>query len=381
MSNAVVSVAGLTKVYKDFWFRARVWAVRELDLEIEPGEIYGLLGPNGSGKSTTIKLILGLLNPTRGRITVFGQAPDHVSTKTRIGYLPEESYLYRFLNARETLDYYGTLFQIPRRERQRRTEELLEMVGLMSAARRPVGEYSKGMARRIGLAQALINDPELLILDEPTSGLDPIGSKLVKEIIERLGSEHRKTIILSSHLLSDVEEVCSRVTILYGGRTRVTGTMEEVLAKQEMVQLTGPRPSAETMQAIRDLLQKREGIEFDQSTPRDRLEELFLRIVQEARQQQVETSGAGSGGDFAGFLKAETGTSLLESLTEAAEPPKPTETETAEPAIEPVTQTVLSDLTRDQSAKPEEADESKSPAVEVDRGLLSDLTGDKDTKN
>jgi ABC-2 type transport system ATP-binding protein len=379
MTSAVVSVAGLTKVYKDFWFRARVWAVRELDLEVQPGEIYGLLGPNGSGKSTAIKLILGLLNPTRGRITVFGRSPDHVRTKSRIGYLPEESYLYRFLNARETLDYYGTLFQIPRRERRRRTEELLEMVGLKSAARRPVGEYSKGMARRIGLAQALINDPDLLILDEPTSGLDPIGAKLVKEIIQRLGAEHHKTIILSSHLLSDVEEVCSRVTILYGGRMRVTGTMDEVLAKEEMVQLTGPRPSDETLAALRDVLRQREGIEFAESTPRDRLEELFLRIVQEARQQQVETSGAASGGEFAGFLQPEQGAAVLESLTrdeaETTESSGP-----AKPVIEQVSSEVLSELTQDQQEQDDAADKSDE-AVEVDRSVLQDLTGgDEETQ-
>ena len=168
--HAVIQAVGLTKVFRDFWRRARVRAVHDLDLDVRPGEVFGLLGPNGSGKSTTIKMILGLLYPTRGRVTVFGRAPDDVGIKTRIGYLPEESYLYRFLNARETLDYYGTLFRLDRRDRRRRIEELLEMVGLRSAARRPVGEYSKGMARRIGLAKALINDPDLLILDEPTSG-------------------------------------------------------------------------------------------------------------------------------------------------------------------------------------------------------------------
>jgi ABC-2 type transport system ATP-binding protein len=251
--QTVISSVGLTKVFRDFWHRARVRAVNDLDLDVRTGEIFGLLGPNGSGKSTTIKMILGLLYPTRGRVSVFGRPPDDVRIKNRIGYLPEESYLYRFLNARETLEYYGTLFQIHRRERHRRIEELLEMVGLRSAARRPVGEYSKGMARRIGLAQALINDPDLLILDEPTSGLDPIGGKLVKDIILRLGQEHHKTILLSSHLLADVEEVCDRVTILFGGRVQVTGDIQDVLSRRDKIQITCDRLTDETLRAVAGL--------------------------------------------------------------------------------------------------------------------------------
>ena len=243
-TQPVIKAVGLTKVFRDFWRRARVRAVSDLDLDIQPGEVFGLLGPNGSGKSTTIKMLLGLLYPTRGRISVFGRPADDVRTKWRIGYLPEESYLYRFLNARETLDYYGTLFRLDRHERRRRTEELLEMVGLRSAARRPVGEYSKGMARRIGLAQALINDPDLLILDEPTSGLDPIGAKLVKDIIVRLGKVHKKTILLSSHLLADVEEVCDRVTILYGGRVQESGKLDDILSRRDMLQITCAAPCA-----------------------------------------------------------------------------------------------------------------------------------------
>jgi ABC-2 type transport system ATP-binding protein len=164
----VVQTAGLCKTFRDFWRRPRVDAVKDLNLEIRPGEVFGLLGPNGSGKTTTIKMLLGLLYPTKGRISVFGKAPTDVSVKARIGFLPEESYLYRFLVAHETLDYYGRLFRLPRHARRERCERLLDMVGLAHEAKRPVGEYSKGMARRIGLAQALINDPEFLILDEPT---------------------------------------------------------------------------------------------------------------------------------------------------------------------------------------------------------------------
>lgn len=347
----VITAVGLTKVFRDFWQRARVRAVSDLDLTVEPGQIYGLLGPNGSGKSTTIKMLLGLLHPTRGHIAIFDRPPDDVRIKTRVGYLPEESYLYRFLNARETLHYYGTLFQLPRRERTRRIEELLDMVGLRSQARRPVGEYSKGMARRIGLAQALINDPDLLILDEPTSGLDPTGSKLVKDVILRLGQEFKKTILLSSHLLADVEEVCSRVTILYGGRVRMTGTMEEVLARHDRIRLESARLRPETIDAVRQLVEQREGQALEVSTPRDRLEALFLRIIEEAHERQVETHGSAKAGAIAGFLGAEqSGAAVLESLVK----------------VEPQ---------RDEAAPPHAAGEPDEPAEPSAPGVLDELTG------
>ena len=177
--SLVVEAVGLTKVFKDFWLRTKARAVDNVDLEIRAHEIFGLLGPNGSGKSTIIKMILGLLHKTGGRLTVFGRQPTDVAIKKHIGFLPEESYLYRFLNPRETLDYYGKLFGLDARTRRRRTDELLDMIGLSQVAHRPIGEFSKGMTRRVGLAQALINDPDFLILDEPTSGLDPIGTRQV----------------------------------------------------------------------------------------------------------------------------------------------------------------------------------------------------------
>src|ERR1043165_5348708 len=179
--EVVVSVQGLTKVFKDFWNRPKARAVDAVDFEVRRGEVFGLLGPNGSGKSTTVKMLLGLLYPTKGHIEVFGQSPRHVATKARIGYLPEESYLYRYLDSRETLEFFGNLFTLPKQDREQRAEQLLEMVGLTGVRTRAVGEYSKGMQRRIGLAQALINDPDLVILDEPTAGLDPIGCREVKD--------------------------------------------------------------------------------------------------------------------------------------------------------------------------------------------------------
>ncbi|MGA2685818.1 MAG: ABC transporter ATP-binding protein, partial [Verrucomicrobiota bacterium] len=237
--EVVVSVRGLTKVFKDFWNRPKARAVDNVDFEVRQGEVFGLLGPNGSGKSTTVKLMLGLLYPTKGHIEVFGHSPRHVQTKSRIGYLPEESYLYRYLNSRETLDFFGNLFHLPKGERNSRTEQLLEMVGLGKVQTRVVGEFSKGMQRRIGLAQALINDPDLVILDEPTSGLDPIGCREVKDLILAL-ARRGKTVILSSHLLADVEDVCDRVVIYYGGKIQAMGTLKELLATPDTLRITTP---------------------------------------------------------------------------------------------------------------------------------------------
>ncbi len=188
-TQTIVETRNLGKVYRDFWGRKKVQALKSLDLEVRRGEIFGLLGPNGSGKSTTIKLMLGLLFPTQGRVFVFGKEATDVSKNERIGYLPEESYLYKFLNAEETLDFYGRLFDIPADVRRQRIESLIKMVKLEHARRRQLKEYSKGMTRRIGLAQALINEPEFLVLDEPTTGLDPLGTRDMKDLILRLRDE------------------------------------------------------------------------------------------------------------------------------------------------------------------------------------------------
>jgi ABC-2 type transport system ATP-binding protein len=304
--------------------RNRVRAVDGIDLDVRRGEVFGLLGPNGSGKSTTIKIILGLLHPTAGHVLVFGKRPDDVATKRQIGYLPEESYLYRFLNARETLDYYGRLFHLPRATRRGRIDMLLEMVGLQGVQRRPVGEYSKGMQRRIGLAQALINDPALLILDEPTSGLDPIGSRQIKDLIHEL-SRRGKTILLCSHLLGDVEDVCQRVAIMFGGKIRSLGTVDELLTERGQTILQTPELDAETITQIEALLQRRGRCIEKVQQPRQKLETLFLEIVQQAQAEGQATSGALSGGKLAGFLVQEggsgdDGTAVIDQLVEAARP-------------------------------------------------------------
>src|SRR6476619_4121006 len=253
--ETVISVQGLTKVFKDFWGRPKARAVDNVSFEVKRGEVFGLLGPNGSGKSTTVKLMLGLLYPTRGHIEVFGRSPRHVPTKSRIGYLPEESYLYRYLNSRETLDFFGNLFQLSKGERDNRAEQLLEMVGLSQTRMRAVGEFSKGMQRRIGLAQALINDPDLVILDEPTAGLDPIGCREVKDLILAL-ARRGKTVILSSHLLADVEDVCDRVVIYYGGKIQAMGTLNDLLATPDSLRITTPSLPRETIEKVLQILRK-----------------------------------------------------------------------------------------------------------------------------
>ena len=303
--EVVVSVRGLTKVFKDFWGRPKARAVDNVDFEVRRGEVFGLLGPNGSGKSTTVKLMLGLLYPTKGHIEVFGHSPRHVATKSRIGYLPEESYLYRYLNSRETLDFFGNLFRLPRNDRKDRAEQLLEMVGLSQTRMRAVGEFSKGMQRRIGLAQALINDPDLVILDEPTSGLDPIGCREVKDLIVAL-ARRGKTVILSSHLLADVEDVCDRVVIYYGGKVQAMGTLKELLATPDAIRITTPALPRETMERVLAIIRKdvaEDKVRID--TPTQNLERYFLDVVQNARQAAAETSGAMSGARVAAYLRGE----------------------------------------------------------------------------
>jgi len=302
--TAVVECVSLTKTFRDFWGRDKVLAVDRLDLRIEPGEVFGLLGPNGSGKSTTLKILLGLLYPTSGRARLFDRAPTDTSIKSRIGFMPEESYLYRFLNARETLDFYGRLFNLDRRERKRRTEQLIDMIGLRKAARRQVGQYSKGMARRIGLAQALINDPDLLILDEPTTGLDPIGSRQIKDVIVEL-QKRGKTVLLSSHLLADVEDVCDRVTILYGGRVQAAGSVRELLARRDVTQIDTERIEEGAIDRVRQAVERESGRRvLSVQHPTDRLEEFFLRVVTAAQRDRLVTSGAESGRGVTEFLSA-----------------------------------------------------------------------------
>jgi ABC-2 type transport system ATP-binding protein len=326
--DVVIAVRGLTKIFKDFWGRPKARAVDNVDFEVRRGEVFGLLGPNGSGKSTTVKMLLGLLYPTRGHIEVFGHSPRHVATKSRIGYLPEESYLYRYLDSGETLDFFGSLFDLPPGERQRRSEQLLEMVGLNQVRRRQVGEFSKGMQRRIGLAQALINDPDLVILDEPTSGLDPIGCREVKDLILAL-ARRGKTVILSSHLLADVEDVCDRVVVYYGGRVQAMGTLKDLLAKPDSLRITTPVLPRSTLEKVLAVI--RADVTEDKvrvETPTQNLESYFLGVVQAARASEMQTSGALSGSRVAAYLRGEaeqttTADRVLDRLTRPTSDPAP----------------------------------------------------------
>lgn len=320
-NDSLIVTVKLTKIFRDFWLREKVTAVADLDLNVHRGEVFGLLGPNGSGKSTTIKMILGLLFPTRGRISVLGHQPTDVKVKSRIGFMPEESYLYPFLSAYETLDFYGRLFHQNRSQRHKRTEMLLDMVGLTAVAHRRVGEYSKGMQRRIGLAQALINDPDLLILDEPTAGMDPIGARQFKDLISTL-AQRGKTVLLSSHLLADVEDVCDRVCILYGGRQRALGQIDDLLALQSRTQITTEALDDQTLAKLEQVLASEGKKLLSVETPREKLESLFIRIVSQAHEQKLKTGGAGPAGQVAEFLRSESqkGTDLIEKLVAAGQP-------------------------------------------------------------
>ncbi len=310
-----IETIGLSKAFKDWWGRTKVLAVDDLELKINYNEVYGLLGPNGSGKSTTIKMLLSLLRPTKGVSFVLGGRSDDPKISTRIGFLPEESYLYKYLSARETLKFYGDLFGLPSKVLNMRIDSLLDMVGLSSMANRPVGTFSKGMARRIGLAQALINDPDLLILDEPTSGLDPIGTRQIKDLIASL-AKRGKTILMCSHLLSDVEDVCDRIGILYGGKMQTEGYVSDLLRRNDEQQITTSPLSESAISQIREIVEK-EKASISIGSPMDSLENLFMRIVEKAQMQNQETSGAVSTTNIGNFLSDDNSQDVLDRLVSA----------------------------------------------------------------
>jgi ABC-2 type transport system ATP-binding protein len=280
-SDVIIETRNLTKVYRDFWGRQKVKALKALDLEIRRGEIFGLLGPNGSGKTTTIKLILGLLFPTSGQALVFGKEATDVKKNERIGFLPEESYLYKFLNAEETLDFYGRLFDMPRQVRRQRVADLIEMVGLEWAKRRQLKEYSKGMTRRIGLAQALINDPELIVLDEPTTGLDPIGTHEMKEMIIDLKNKG-KTVLMCSHLLADVQDVCDRIAILYQGELKELGRVDALVKVRDVTEIHSTTLTPAVQAEVRNVIERHNGKVLSIGNPTTTLEDLFLKIIDES---------------------------------------------------------------------------------------------------
>ena len=280
--DVIIETRNLTKVYKDFWGRPKVNALESLDLEVRRGEIFGLLGPNGSGKSTPIKLILGLLFPTSGQALVFNKEASDVSKNERIGYLPEESYLYKFLNAEETLDFYGRLFNMSAGRRKQRVRDLIKLIDIEWAQRRQLKEYSKGMTRRIGLAQALINDPELIVLDEPTTGLDPIGTREMKDLIVRL-RDQGKTILMCSHLLADVQDVCDRIAILHQGELKEMGAVENLLSVRDITQIQAKGLSDDAQEQIREIIANDKADLVSMENPTTTLEDLFLGIVRDSK--------------------------------------------------------------------------------------------------
>ena len=339
--ESVVKAVGLTKLFRDFWNRPKAKAVNGIDFEIRPGEVVGLLGPNGSGKSTTVKMLLGLLYPTGGKLTVFGKSPRAVETKKEIGYLPEESYLYKFLTAEETLNFFGSLFNISAADRKQRIDQLLDMVGLSHARYRRVGEFSKGMARRIGLAQAMINDPAFLILDEPTSGLDPLGCREVKDLILAL-KKRGKTVLITSHLLSDVEDICDRVIILYGGQIRAEGALDDLLTVGNETRILTPQLPKEVMDKMLSILRENlDGENFRIDHPRRTLEEFFLDVISQAKKESISTYGASGDGKIAEYLTKDTVSDensrlaeLLNNIPEKTVQPSPEKVEIADSAAE-----------------------------------------------
>jgi ABC-2 type transport system ATP-binding protein len=393
-----VETFSLTKIFSDWWGRAKVYAVDNLNLQVSYNEVFGLLGPNGSGKTTTLKMLLGLLHPTKGKSLILGGDGQDSQINSRIGFLPEESYLYRYLNARETLDFYGRLFGLPAKVRKMRIEALLDMVGLTAVANRPVGTFSKGMARRIGLAQALINDPDLLILDEPTTGLDPIGTRQIKDLILKL-AERGKTILLCSHLLADVEDVCDRIAILYGGKIQTQGQVRDLLQQTNKRQITANAISDTTIEKIKQLIQG-ENAECEITSPMDKLETFFIKTVAAAQQQEQATSGAVSTTKIGDFLTQQTITEdILDKLVSApVSQESPAEHPTTEKVIpvegsepEPAEQ-LLSKLTAStEQTEPEtpvineqvttQPVESQAPQAEqVNKSILDQLTGRQSNK-
>lgn len=383
----IVQAVGLTKMFRDFWNRPKARAVNGIDFEVRPGEVVGLLGPNGSGKSTTVKMLLGLLYPTGGKLTVFGRSPRAVETKREIGYLPEESYLYKFLTAEETLDFFGSLFNLSAADRKQRIDQLLEMVGLAHARRRRVGEFSKGMQRRIGLAQAMINDPAFLILDEPTSGLDPLGCREVKDLILTL-KKRGKTVLITSHLLSDVEDICDRVIILYGGKVRAEGALDNLLTVNNETRIMTPElPKAAMDQLLSILRANLDGDEFRIDHPRRTLEEFFLDVIATAKRESVETSGVVSGGKIADYLADSSDkNAVLENLL--ATPAAPA-VKAAEPAAAAAEETSASDriaeVLESQEVSPKtaeapvsEAGKEKAENLEKANKKLDSLLGNLD---
>lgn len=373
--EAAVEGENLSKVFKDFWGRNKVEALNDVDVTVPKGTIFGLLGPNGAGKSTLIKLILGHLYPTAGRLAIFGKRPRDIAVKQHMGYLPERSFFYKHLTAAEILKYFGMILNLSREQISSRTGQLLEMVGLEAAGDRMAGEFSHGMGRRLGLAQALLNDPDLLILDEPTAGLDPVGCREVKDLIITLG-KRGKTVLLTSHLLSDVEDVCDEIMLLYGGQVQTHGKVGELLRDRKRLRLEFPAVSDQTLESARAALAEEipaETIVVD--SPIENLESYFLKMVAERERQEHDTAGARMGRGVAAYLRDDqyadhslVDTDVLDVLSREQPIEAPSSHALPEPEVDAE---ALTDLTEPEAVDPPPATEDDD---DVDKNLLDDLT-------
>jgi ABC-2 type transport system ATP-binding protein len=279
MTDPAVLLSGITKIFPVPWQRRSVVALRDLNLEVAPGQIYGLLGPNGSGKSTTLKIILGLVTPTRGKAQIFGRDSELVASHESVGFLPESPDFYKYLTGEETLRFYGKLCGLRGGRLENRIAELLALVGLTKAGGRRLSSYSKGMLQRIGLAQALVQEPALLILDEPTAGVDPVGAREIRDLILQLKGRGI-TILLSSHLLGQVQEICDRIGILAHGVLVREGSLSELLGVENHTQLTLENASPNLIGEIAALASQKRARLVEYGQPRTSLERLFLEATQ-----------------------------------------------------------------------------------------------------
>ncbi|MDE0594874.1 MAG: ABC transporter ATP-binding protein [Akkermansiaceae bacterium] len=272
-----VQISSLVKDFRGSFGRGIIRAVDGVTFEIAPGEVYGLIGPNGSGKSTTMKALLGLVAPTSGKCAIFGKDSTKVDSRRDVGFLPENPYFYKHLSGEETVRFYGKLCGMRGAELRKRTEEVLDLVDLQAARRRRLGGYSKGMLQRIGLAQAMVQDPRLLILDEPTAGVDPIGSRQIRDLILTL-KKRGFTVFLCSHLLEQVQEVCDRVGIIHQGVLVKEGRLDDLISIEDQTEIVLRNATPSLLEKIRNLAENEEGVEFVHTGhPRTTLERLFLR--------------------------------------------------------------------------------------------------------
>jgi ABC-2 type transport system ATP-binding protein len=278
MTTPAVRIENLTKIFPVPLRRQRVTAVRNISFEVRPGEVYGLLGPNGSGKSTTLKILLGLVTPNQGRAMIFGQDSRDYHSRRDVGFLPENPYFYKFLTAAETLRFYGKVCGMGGAALNKRIDELIHLVGLEDARDRRIGGFSKGMLQRIGLAQALIQDPRLVVLDEPTAGVDPAGSHQIRDLILDL-KKRGKTVLLTSHLLEQVQEICDRVGIMARGEMIREGALADLVSVKNQTEFVIENATPEIRSQIEHLLQNSSAKLLSTRQPQRSLESVFLELT------------------------------------------------------------------------------------------------------